>query len=169
MSLEDARTRVEEALFARREALNAEILRFRAQVAEYADYADQDLLANYLKDCQQAQKYLHDLNMLAAGINHDEILLRFQRTHYPGIHNLLVEVDPYIKLFSLALKWQRSERRWMDGPLVDLNPDAVEVRWCHCCGSSRKLAAFVLVRASLFRMILSIALRLSWRTFGRMR
>jgi len=35
-------------------------------------------------------------------------------------------IEPYQKLFTTIVKWQRSEKKWMDGAFLDLNAEATE-------------------------------------------
>ena len=35
-------------------------------------------------------------------------------------------IDPYMKLFSTVLKWQRAEKKWMDGDFLDLQSEIIE-------------------------------------------
>ena len=35
-------------------------------------------------------------------------------------------IDPYMKLFSTVLKWQRAEKKWMDGDFHELESEIIE-------------------------------------------
>jgi len=35
-------------------------------------------------------------------------------------------IEPYQKLFTTIVKWQRAEKKWMDGAFLELNAEATE-------------------------------------------
>ena len=47
-------------------------------------------------------------------------------TSYPEIDFINVSIEPYQKLFSAVAKWQRSEKKWMDGAFLDLDSETIE-------------------------------------------
>lgn len=56
----------------------------------------------------------------------EEDLFKWELTTYPEIEMLTTAIEPYLKLFSLVVKWQKSEKKWMDGAFLDLNAETIE-------------------------------------------
>jgi hypothetical protein len=49
-----------------------------------------------------------------------------QKSEYPQLDVIKVNLDPFSRLFNTVLKWQRSEKKWTDGSFTDLNSEVVE-------------------------------------------
>ena len=45
---------------------------------------------------------------------------------YPEVDSITRAVEPYMKLFSTVVKWQRAEKKWMDGAFQELNAETTE-------------------------------------------
>ena len=60
----------------------------------------------------------------------EEELFKWDITTYPEIDFINVSIEPYQKLFSAVVKWQRSEKKWMDGAFVDLDAESIEAEVC---------------------------------------
>lgn len=56
----------------------------------------------------------------------EEELFKWDVTTYPEVDYINVAIEPYQKLFSAVAKWQRSEKKWMDGAFLDLDAEAIE-------------------------------------------
>ena len=124
--MERAKAKGEETLAGRREKVVLEIEKVRKRMQEFNDNADVEMVSHYVKDVQQLQKRLQELGQSATFINKEETLFGFEKTSYPTIQQLVLDSEPFLKLYSNALKWTKTEKKWLDGPLTDLCPDAVE-------------------------------------------
>ena len=60
-------------------------------------------------------------------INKEEELFQWEVSNYCEIDQIATLLEPYQKLFTTVLKWQRTEKKWMDGSFVELDPEEVEV------------------------------------------
>ena len=60
----------------------------------------------------------------------EEELFKWDLTTYPEIDFVTVYIEPYQKLFSAVAKWQRSEKKWMDGAFIDLDAETIEAEVC---------------------------------------
>ena len=56
----------------------------------------------------------------------EEDLFKWEQTTYPDVDYINVAIEPYQKLFSAVVKWQRSEKKWMDGAFLELDAETTE-------------------------------------------
>lgn len=67
----------------------------------------------------------------------EEELFKYDLSTYPDIERIHTALEPYQKLFNLALRWQKAEKKWIDGFFVDLDAEAIEAevsgRVAHVC------------------------------------
>ena len=47
-------------------------------------------------------------------------------TPYIQVDEILATLDPFKRMYSLVLKWQRSYALWMDGNFANLNSEETE-------------------------------------------
>ena len=47
-------------------------------------------------------------------------------TSYPLVENIQTSVEPFQKLYGNVLRWQRAEKRWMDGEFLKLESEVIE-------------------------------------------
>lgn len=59
-------------------------------------------------------------------INREEAYFGLDQTPYPQLQPLKDTVEPYEKLFTLILQWQRTETKWLDGLLQEQNSDTID-------------------------------------------
>uniref|UniRef100_U3K1D6 Dynein axonemal heavy chain 12 n=1 Tax=Ficedula albicollis TaxID=59894 RepID=U3K1D6_FICAL len=72
------------------------------------------------------QKTIQDTDETLAALNKEETLLGWKPSEFPVLNNLKTGIEPYHKLFNLILRWQRTERRWMDGTFLELDGESME-------------------------------------------
>jgi len=116
----------ESSLTDKREKVMLELDRLKKQVTEFVEFGDMDIMLQYLKDVQAVQRKISELSETIEFINMEEDLFKWELTTYPEIEILTAAIDPYLRLFSLVVKWQRSEKKWMDGAFADLNAEVIE-------------------------------------------
>lgn len=56
----------------------------------------------------------------------EEELFKWEQTTYPEVEAITKAIEPYQKLFTTIVKWQRAEKKWMDGAFLELNAEATE-------------------------------------------
>ncbi|KAI9190103.1 hypothetical protein H9P43_001536 [Blastocladiella emersonii ATCC 22665] len=122
----EARRRNMENLFDRRQRFNAEMDDLAKQVAELADVGDVDEMPFYVKKVQGIQKQLMTALETIAVFNKEEELFGLDITTYPRRKQILDALEPYQALYACGTSFQKSYRRFMDGPLLDLEAEAVE-------------------------------------------
>ncbi|XP_030888189.1 dynein heavy chain 12, axonemal [Leptonychotes weddellii] len=93
---------------------------------EFTEFAELDRMQQYVTDVRQLQKRIQESEEAAQFINKEEELFKWELTKYPELDKLKVNIEPYQKFFNLVLRWQRTEKRWMDGGFLDLNGESME-------------------------------------------
>ncbi|XP_074055007.1 dynein axonemal heavy chain 12 isoform X8 [Macrotis lagotis] len=124
--IEDAKRKGETDLVAKREKLILEIEKESRRMEEFTEYAELERMQQYVMDVRLLQKRIQDADDMVAFINKEETLFKWELTKYPELDKLKVSIEPYQKFFNFILKWQRTEKRWMDGGFLDLNGESME-------------------------------------------
>ncbi|XP_029097539.1 dynein heavy chain 12, axonemal isoform X7 [Monodon monoceros] len=124
--LENAKHKKENELIEKREKLILEVEKESRLMEEFAEFAELDHMQQYVTDVRQLQKRIQESEEAVQFINKEEELFRWELTKYPELDKLKVNIEPYQKFFNLVLKWQRTEKRWMDGGFLDLNGESME-------------------------------------------
>ncbi|XP_054071997.1 dynein axonemal heavy chain 12 isoform X1 [Rissa tridactyla] len=124
--VEQSKCKAEQELIHKCEKLMVELDRLARSVAEFEEYSELDCMQQYVADLRALQKRIQEADETVALINKEETLLEWQLSDFPLLNNLKVEIEPYQKLFHLILKWERAEKRWMDGTFLELNGESME-------------------------------------------
>ncbi|XP_078059400.1 dynein axonemal heavy chain 12 [Mustelus asterias] len=124
--VEKAKLKGETELLAKREKLIVELEKLSRRTEEFGQCSELDLMQQYVNDVRTVQKRLQDAEELIEYINSEEALYKWDLTTYPLAENIKVTTEPYQKFFAQILKWQRSEKKWMDGSFLDLNGESME-------------------------------------------
>ncbi|XP_066529410.1 dynein axonemal heavy chain 12 [Hoplias malabaricus] len=124
--LEKAKQKGEQELRGRREKLILELEKLSRRMEEFAECSELNMMQQYLTDVRTVQKRLQEVEESIFFINKEEALYKWEQTVYPEVDIIKEHIDPYQKLFGLVLKWQRTEKRWMDGSFLDLNGESME-------------------------------------------
>ena len=66
----------------------------------------------------------------------EEALFKFPQSSYPDVGDMNTiqsgegkmksNIDPYARLFTTVLKWQKAEKKWTDGSFLELNAEQIE-------------------------------------------
>ncbi|XP_040310640.1 dynein axonemal heavy chain 12 isoform X5 [Herpailurus yagouaroundi] len=124
--IENAKHEKENELIAKREKLILEIEKESRRMEEFTEFAELDRMQQYVTDVRQLQKRIQESEEAVQFINKEEELFKWELTKYPELDKLKVNIEPYQKFFNFVLKWQRTEKRWMDGGFLDLNGENME-------------------------------------------
>jgi dynein heavy chain len=116
----------EDELKEKREKVILELEKLKQRVKEFVEFGDMDMMMQYLKDVQAVQRKCTEFTELIERINIEEDLFKWEPTEYPDVEFILTAVEPYHKLFSSVVKWQRSEKKWMDGNFLELDAEGIE-------------------------------------------
>ncbi|NXL48091.1 DYH7 protein, partial [Podilymbus podiceps] len=124
--IEQSKHKREQELIHKCEKLMVELDKLTCSMTEFEEYSELDCMQQYVVDLRALQKHIQDADETVALINKEETLLEWNLSDFPLLNNLKVEIEPYQKLFYLILKWQRTEKRWMDGTFLELNGESME-------------------------------------------
>ncbi|XP_021099628.1 dynein heavy chain 12, axonemal [Heterocephalus glaber] len=124
--IENAKHKRENELVAKREKLILEVEKESRRMEEFTEFAELERMQQYVTDVRQLQKHIQESEEAVQFINKEEELFKWELTKYPELDNLKNNIEPYQKFFNLVLKWQRAEKRWMDGGFLDLNGESME-------------------------------------------
>uniref|UniRef100_A0A8C4WR96 Dynein, axonemal, heavy chain 12 n=1 Tax=Eptatretus burgeri TaxID=7764 RepID=A0A8C4WR96_EPTBU len=61
----------------------------------------------YVTDIKMIQKRLQEAQETISLIHREEAIYRWDKTQYPEVEAIKVTIEPYYKLFSLVLRWQK--------------------------------------------------------------
>ncbi|KAI9224756.1 dynein heavy chain and region D6 of dynein motor-domain-containing protein [Blastocladiella britannica] len=122
----EARRKNMDNLFERRQRFAAELEDLAKQVAELAEVGDVDEMPFYVKKVQGIHKQLMVAVETIAAFNKEEELFQLEITTYPKRKQILDALEPYQALYACGTAFQKAYRKFMDGPLLDLEAEAVE-------------------------------------------
>eukprot|EP00105_Crassostrea_gigas_P043640 XP_019927788.1 PREDICTED: dynein heavy chain 12, axonemal isoform X3 [Crassostrea gigas] len=117
----------ERQLLEKREKVIAELEKLRQRVDEFNDYGELDMMQQYVQDVRAVQKRLADVQDQISFINKEEHLFKYPISTYSAdVDEITNQVEPFYRLFNIVLKWQKAEKKWMDGAFMDLDAEQVE-------------------------------------------
>ncbi|KAI5612480.1 dynein heavy chain 12, axonemal isoform X1 [Silurus asotus] len=126
MVLEQAKQKGQQELHSKREKLNLELEKLARRTEEFEECSNLEMMQQYVTDVKTLQKKLQEAEESIVFINKEESLYNWDLTVYPAVDMIKESTEPYQKMFGLVLKWQRTEKRWMDGSFLDLNGESIE-------------------------------------------
>ncbi|NXE11184.1 DYH7 protein, partial [Lophotis ruficrista] len=124
--VEQSKRKREQELIHTCEKLMVELDKLTCSVTEIKEYSELDCIQQYAADLRTIQKRIQEADETVAFINKEETLLDQSLSDFPLLNILKAEIEPYQKLFNLVLKWQRTEKRWMDGTFLELCGETME-------------------------------------------
>ncbi|XP_071083415.1 dynein axonemal heavy chain 12-like isoform X1 [Haliotis cracherodii] len=124
--VESSKQKGEKQLLEKRERVMIELEKLRQRVDEFNENGELDMMQQYVQDVRGVQRRLVDVQEQITWINKEEVLFKYPVTTYPDVDEISSSLDPFQRLFNVVLKWQRAEKRWMDGAFLELNSEAVE-------------------------------------------
>ncbi|KAI8825055.1 dynein heavy chain and region D6 of dynein motor-domain-containing protein [Fimicolochytrium jonesii] len=121
-----AREKNEANLKERRTKFEAELDEFQKQVEELKEVGDLDEMPFYVKKVQTLAKQLQSAADTIATFNKEEQLFGWSVTVYPQRKKIMQLLEPYQALYTTAVNFQKSYKRWMDGNLLELDAEQIE-------------------------------------------
>jgi dynein heavy chain len=116
----------EAELLAKRERVMLELEKLSRRAQEFEECGEVDLMQQYVTDTRTVQKRLTDVQEQIVFINKEEVLFKWDLTQYPLVEAVSTTLEPYQKLYGSISKWQKAEKRWMDGEFMKLESEAIE-------------------------------------------
>ncbi|KAI8621842.1 dynein heavy chain and region D6 of dynein motor-domain-containing protein [Chytriomyces sp. MP71] len=121
-----AREKSEAQLKERRVKFESELDEVSRQVEELMDVGDLDEMPFYVKKVQAMAKQLQTAQETIAAFNKEEQLFGWPITVYPQRKGILQALEPYNALYTTAVNFQKSYKKWMDGNLLELDAEQIE-------------------------------------------
>nr|WAW84833.1 axonemal dynein heavy chain reconstructed 1 [Halisarca dujardinii] len=124
--VDEAKHRGESSLTEKQEKVQIEIEKVLRRVEEFEEYCDSEAAVQYVKDLNSVQKRISELHDQIVNINKEEELFKWTPTTYPELDQIEVSTEPYQKLFTTVLRWQKADKKCMDGAFTDLNAEETQ-------------------------------------------
>ena len=65
-------------------------------------------------------------------INKEEELFKWTPTTYPQLEQVQSSLEPFMHLFSTVSKWQKAEKKLMDGTFLEIDAEDTQAKVCVC-------------------------------------
>ncbi|VDO03290.1 unnamed protein product [Rodentolepis nana] len=125
---ERMRTVNEQRIFEEREQLDDTLKRLRNRVDEFNDYGDVDVetMAQYTNDVRVVFKRISEAEAARTWINKEEALYQIPISAFSGIEEIRSLAEPFMKLFTIVVRYYKSERKWMYGEFKKLDAELID-------------------------------------------
>jgi len=90
-----------------------ELARLKQRVDEFNDYAELDMMVQYIADLRVVQKRMGEVQENIAWINNEELLYKYPQTKFHDVDEINGNLDPFSRLFQAVVKWQKSEKKYV--------------------------------------------------------
>lgn len=121
-----AKGKAADSLRERRVKFEQELEDLRSQVDEFKEVGDFEETPFYYKKSQNIVKQLQTAVDTIAAFNKEEQLLGWPLTTYPLRKQVQARLEPFSVLYTSAMNFQRSYKRWMDGSILELDAEQIE-------------------------------------------
>uniref|UniRef100_A0A3Q2YVI0 Dynein heavy chain linker domain-containing protein n=1 Tax=Hippocampus comes TaxID=109280 RepID=A0A3Q2YVI0_HIPCM len=128
LSDEEAKRKGEKEMLAKRERVTVHLAKLQRRVDEFPHCSELDMMQQYMADVRTVQTLLQEAEESIEDIHKDETFHEWDQSFYPEVEIIRQNIEPYQKLFSFILRWQRSESSWMDGSFLELDGEGMEVK-----------------------------------------
>lgn len=110
---ENMRTVNEQRINIKREQLESDLKRLRNRVDEFNDYGevDAEMMAQYANDVRVVFKRVSEAESLREWINKEEKLYQVPISPFSDIEEIKALAEPFHRLFTNVVKYNKSERR----------------------------------------------------------
>ncbi|BFZ08761.1 hypothetical protein BsWGS_11799 [Bradybaena similaris] len=123
--LEESKRNGELKLIECRNKVNQELKWLKKRVDEFNDCGELHMMQQYVQDTRTVQRRLAEVHNQIEWIHKEEVLYKFPPSEYPDLDFIVAAVEPFSKFFNTVLKWQRCEKRCMDGDFMNQNYEAI--------------------------------------------
>nr|XP_019953955.1 PREDICTED: dynein heavy chain 12, axonemal-like [Paralichthys olivaceus] len=123
--LSTAKQKGAEELFAKRQAISAELRKLKVRVEDFQDYFELDRAHEHMTDVQRVLKLVQKTEQTIVSLNKEEVVYEWDLMHFPEVDVMKETIAMYHTLFGLSLKWQSAEKRWMDGTFTELDGQSI--------------------------------------------
>ena len=113
----------------------------REEIDEERRRGGDRFLSTYLSICLSAslcsslQKRLTEVQEQIVQINKEEELFKWTPMTYPQLDRVQTSLEPFVHLFWTVLKWQKAEKKFMDGTFLEIDAEDTQAKVCVCLES----------------------------------
>ncbi|XP_049610508.1 dynein axonemal heavy chain 12-like [Syngnathus scovelli] len=125
---QEAKAKGEQEMFAKRERVTVHLAKLQRRVDEFPHCSELDMMQQYMVDVKTVQTLLQEAEESIEDIHKDETFHEADQSSYPEVELIRQNIEPYQKLFSFILRWQRTESSWMDGSFLELDGEGMEIK-----------------------------------------
>lgn len=110
----------------RRDKLFVDLEGLSTQIDEYYTNGDYSDIAKYLRSSQKLQARIEALGEKVAISNSEEVMLELTPTNFALLQTMTEALSPFLTLYQTSVDLQKNYGVWMNGPLLQMQPEAVE-------------------------------------------
>jgi dynein heavy chain len=122
-----AKEKAENHLKDKRLKFEMELEELNSQVEELREVGDIDEMVFYAKKVSALQKQLIAAQDTIQSFNKEETLFNWPNTSYPKRKKILNTLEPFQNLYTTAVNFQKSHKRWTEGSILELEAEQVEL------------------------------------------
>ncbi|XP_076449948.1 dynein axonemal heavy chain 7-like [Babylonia areolata] len=122
----EKRQQFEEALKLRRERFTEELESYAKQMEEFQTFGEMQEVQRYLKKSQALDTKLQAAADKIDAFNHEEESFGWDTTAYPQRVTIINTLKPYLHLYEMTVDFNTKYKDWMDGPMINIDPDTVD-------------------------------------------
>ena len=126
INMTEARLRAEASLVEQRTRFVTELDELSKQIDSLRDIGELDEMPFYAKKAAAMEKQLKAAAETIAEYNREEKVFGWEVTAYPQRKTILAALEPYQALYNTSVNFQKSYKRWLDGPLLELEAEQIE-------------------------------------------
>lgn len=123
---QEKKAQYEDALKLKRDRFQEELESYAKQLEEFQTFGDMNEISRYLRKAQQLDSKLTAAADKIEAFNVEEESFGWEVTSYPNRQDTLNTLKPYLNLYQLTVDFNDKYKGWMEGPMEDVDPDAVE-------------------------------------------
>lgn len=114
-------------MLAEQKGFDHQLEELKLTVANFAQHADLSRVDEVFEMVTEIEAAIAETRARAAVFSSREELFDVEnRTDYELIEHMSRDFEPFASLWTNAHNWSRWHHKWLDGPLLDLDPDVVE-------------------------------------------
>lgn len=117
---------VQEELRAKLAATSKDLDQVMEEVTAFQDFGIMNEMPEYLKKITDLEGRLRALGRTTEFLNNEEALLGWEKSPFEKHAAAVAYMEPYKKLWDTTAFFQTEYGKWLNGPFIELNPQAID-------------------------------------------